>query len=161
ELLLIRAKCGDDAAHRHLGANTRDDCLNIAVRKSLDIFRRFVGFDRHQRRADRDKVADAYQPSENSDVTARRTDIGDNDLCLHFEFLTSFAPPSLPIVFIQSSTSRCIARRPATSTSLARPEPITSYGFKLSEHSRHISRIAPKNACFNALPTLTLRIPIS
>ena len=50
------------------------------------------------------------------------------------------------------------ARRPATSTSLSRPEPMDSYGFASSGTARPL-RSASKYACLSRLPTLILRTP--
>ncbi len=61
-------------------------------------------------------------PLDDRHVAAGRAEMRDDDRMLH----DGCPLPALPKSLISRSTSACMARRPATSTSCARPEPIAS-----------------------------------
>ena len=119
-----------------------------------------INRDRDDKRASSDNIGFGDLPLDDLHVTAGRSKVRHHNGMLHSGLQYS-ARPLLPNRCIIRPTSAAIARRPATNTSLSRPEPMHSYGFAFSGTARHASRSATRNACFNRLPTLILRTPIS
>ena len=128
--------------------------------KGLYFDDRLVSLHSEERRASSNNIRLGDPPLDDLHVTAGRSKMRHHHGMLHFGLQCS-ARPLLPNRRIIRLTSAAIARRPATSTSLSRPEPMHSYGFAFSGTARQASRSAPRNACFNRLPTLILRTPIS
>ena len=119
--LVELGKKGDDVARRAFRSDSAEDLAEEPVAKRLDLARRLVGLDHEEDVAGLDPASLLDPPLDDSHVAAGRPEMGHDNRVSH-----RLPLPALPKSCIMASMSRCMARRPGTSTSMASPEPITS-----------------------------------